>query len=491
MRRIRRGRLGAVLAMQAAVLAGASHAWAGIGFDPTTSTLRITHDANIDDPNDIPFVKTPSIVPPSTLLFPVNNYQMNHTFTFTPIEGPVSTTLAQGSLGHVTNSTTASFVLATGTGITQDDPNDFNIPGSSLLKFGLDLRWDVTTGGFGPLANGYASLAVGGTVGDLGSATVRVHLLFRNQAGTELRTAWDLEKTYPPGPFTDVLTTSRVLGSGALPAGSKLRVSGSVEFLASNAAGPTNINPIRAEFGGAPPTAHFKINQDGSYFDQNNWEPASPDEDGLLPLANAAGERAVFFGTGKVGHAVSLGSTVTLGTLEIAGNSPYSFTNGDSGRIEFRTRAGNAVLNTRGEGLAHSFLVPVEVAESLDLSTDQLAGVGFADTVSGAGSIQKFGPGSANFAASNANFTGDINVFDGTIRGGAFRALGVGHVVVDGGEVDYAVGGASGNPVLVKRGLINVDGVAEGDHFEIQQGGAIGGNPATVSSLHVGQELVL
>src|SRR5207248_10908548 len=122
--------------------------------------------------------------------------QMNHTFTFTPIEGPVSTTLAQGSLGNVTNSTTATFVLATGKGVTQDDPSDFNIKGSSSLKFNFDLRWDVPqTSNFGPLANGYASLAVGGTVGDLGSATVKVHMLFRNQAGIELRTAWDDEKT--------------------------------------------------------------------------------------------------------------------------------------------------------------------------------------------------------------------------------------------------------------------------------------------------------
>jgi autotransporter-associated beta strand protein len=488
-------RVGAVL-VAAAALVGVKHLWAGIAFDPTTSTLRITHDANIDDPNDTPFIKNPSTIPPSSGLFPVNNYQMNHTFTFTPIEGPTSTSLAQGSLGHVTNATTASFVLATGTGVTQDDPNDFNIKGSSSLKFNVDMRWDVTTGGFGPIANGYSSLAIGGTVGDLGSATVKVHLLFRNQSGTELRTAWDVEKTYGPGTFTDILTSSRALNAptATLPAGSKLRVSGTVEFLASNAAGPTNINPIRAEFGGAPPTAHFKIDQDGSYFDQANWEAVDPQEDGLRTIANAAGERAVFFGTpSKVGHIVSLGSTVTLGTMDIGGFAPYSFVNGDSGRIQFISRAGdgNTVLNVRGGGLTHAIQVPVELPENLELSTDTEASIGFGDVINGTGTIQKKGGGRAIFAASNNNFAGDVNVLDGTVRGTALRSLGLGHVTVDGGQVDYAAGGASANPVLVKRGLINVDAVTEGDHFEVQQGGGIGGNPSTVNSLHVGQELLL
>jgi autotransporter-associated beta strand protein len=485
-------RVGAMLAAAVAAFAGATNLWAGIAFDPTTSTLRITHDANINDLNDTPFIKNPSTVPPSSLIFPTNNYQMNHTFSFTSDGGVSSSTIAAGSLGHVTNATTASFILATGTGVVQDDPNDTNIKGPSSLRFDFDLRWDVTTGGFGPLANGYASLAVGGNVGVGGSATVITHLIWRNQSGTVLRTTWDNTTNYGPGTFTDILTTSRVLGSGALSADSKLRVNGFVEFQASNEGGPTTINPIRVEMGGAPPTAHFKIDQSGSYFDPANWESVPVGEDGLVPIANAAGQRAVFFGTnGKVGQTVSLGSTVTLGTLDIGGNSPYSFTNGDSGRFQFITQnGGNAVLNARG-GLSHAILVPVEVPQALDLITERSASIGFGNAVNGTGNIQKFGPGSATLAASNANFAGDISVFDGTIHGNAFRALGLGHVVVDGGDLEYGAGGASANPVIVKRGLINVDGVDTNDRFQVQQGGGIGGNPAVVNTLRVGQNLAL
>ncbi len=499
MRCIRRHRAGAVLAVQAAALAGAANLWAGIAFDPSTSKLTITHDANLNDPNDTVFTKNPSLIPPSGSLFPVNNYQMNHTFTVNgandgqPIQ---SSTLATGSLGHVTNSTTASFVLATGTGVIQDDPNDQLIRGPSSLKFVFDLRWDVTAGGFGPLSNGYASLAIGGIVGDLGQATVDVHLNWRNQNGTLLRTAYDTTPpaTYGPGSFTDVITTSRVLNSnGILPAGSKLRLTGTVEFTASNEGGPTSINPIRVEMGGAPPTAHFKIDQDGSYFDTANWLPVPEGEDGLRTLANAAGERAVFFGTnGKVPHTVSLGSSVTLGALEIDGNSPYTFTNGDSGRIQFVSSSGAPNrLDVRGNGFNHAIQVPVSVDQDLEVNTERSSSIGFGDVINGIGHIRKFGTGATIFAANNANFAGDISVFDGSVRGNAFRALGLGHVLVDGGQVDYGAAGASANPVLVRRGLVNVNAVGEGDRFEVQQGGAIGGNPNTVNSLHVGQELVL
>src|SRR5215210_6190550 len=118
MKCISRGRASALLALAAATTLGAANVFAGVAFDSTNSTLRITHDADIDNPNDVPFIKNPSLVPPSSALFPVNPYQMNnHEFS-----SGESSTIAAASLGHVTNATTASFMLATGTGITQFDP---------------------------------------------------------------------------------------------------------------------------------------------------------------------------------------------------------------------------------------------------------------------------------------------------------------------------------------------------------------------------------
>src|SRR2546423_14869430 len=97
MRCIRR-RMGALLAVQGAALAGAANIWAGVAFDPTVSTVKITQEANINDPNDTPFVKSPTSIPVSSALFPVNGYQLNnHTFTFrrggdVPVTSPTFTT---------------------------------------------------------------------------------------------------------------------------------------------------------------------------------------------------------------------------------------------------------------------------------------------------------------------------------------------------------------------------------------------------------------
>src|SRR4051794_35047813 len=78
---VRAGRRVCLIIAAATALGQAESLWAGVAFDPSTSKLTITHDANLNDPNDTVVTKNPSLVPPSGSLFPVNNYQMNHTFT--------------------------------------------------------------------------------------------------------------------------------------------------------------------------------------------------------------------------------------------------------------------------------------------------------------------------------------------------------------------------------------------------------------------------
>src|SRR5438132_184048 len=193
---MKRSRRGAVL-LAVATLAGARAAWAGISFD-SASRINLTHDADISNPADVPFSTGLISVPKSINLYPANPYQIDNTFT-----SATANTIAQGSLGQVTNATTASFVLATGTGVTQTDPINA-YPGSSSLKFDVDLDWNVTTGGFGPLANGFASLNTGVVVGLNGSAELLINLNFLNQNGTALRTPWIVNKQWlTQGTYTD------------------------------------------------------------------------------------------------------------------------------------------------------------------------------------------------------------------------------------------------------------------------------------------------
>src|SRR5687767_7411583 len=116
--RFSRRRAGVLLAAAASLGIG-QNLLADVSFDQTVSTLKITHDADINNPNDAVFTRQPSPIQRSTQIFPTNPYQMNnHVFAI----GDSSTTAA-GSLGHVTNATTASLTLAPGTGIVQVDPS--------------------------------------------------------------------------------------------------------------------------------------------------------------------------------------------------------------------------------------------------------------------------------------------------------------------------------------------------------------------------------
>src|SRR5258706_937663 len=135
-RRKGRGRI-ICAAAAVAVLGAIENSRAGISFD-STSRVTLTHDADISDPADVPFSTGPISVPKSINLYPVNPYQIDHTFT-----SGTANTIAQGSLGQVTNATTGSFVLATGTGVTQTDPIKA-FPGESSLKFDVDMFWNVT-----------------------------------------------------------------------------------------------------------------------------------------------------------------------------------------------------------------------------------------------------------------------------------------------------------------------------------------------------------
>jgi autotransporter-associated beta strand protein len=352
-----------VVLLAAAMGACTRVALAGIAFNSASSTLSLTHDADVSNSNIAPFVRNISPIPRSSALFPANPYQLDHTFT-----SGASSTDAVGSLGHVTNSTTASFTLATGTGVTQTDPGNAAYPGDSSLKFNIDAWWDVTTGGFGPLANGFGSLTAGGTVGVGGDASLSINIIFENASGTDLRTPWVVNKTWGAGPFNQTFSTGLVLNSPAasLPAGSRLRVRGTVEFRANNAETPTNFDAVRVEMGGAPPTAMFATNSEGDWFDRTRWQTVNVDEPGLLSLANGTGQRATFFGTSDAQlHRVDLGTAVTLGTLDIDAPRGYSFSG--AGSLTFATQAGNAVINVRNIEGANAIGAPVSLRNSTEV----------------------------------------------------------------------------------------------------------------------------
>ncbi|HEV8290616.1 MAG TPA: autotransporter-associated beta strand repeat-containing protein, partial [Tepidisphaeraceae bacterium] len=413
----------ATLLVAVAVLAGVQAAWAGISFDGV-SRVNLTHDADVSNAGDVPFSTGLIAVPRSVDIFPTNPYQLDHTFT-----SGAANTIALGSLGRVTNATTASFVLAAGTGVTQTDPINA-YPGESSLKFDVDLNWNVTTGGFGPLANGFASLNTGVVVGVGGSAELQINLSFLNQNGTALRTPWIVNKTWTEGTYADTFSTSRVLGAGSLPAGSKLRIVGTIEFLASNADSPSRFDALRAEFGGTPPTGACITDAQGSWFDPRNWQQQTfdPNEPGLLTIPNGLGHRAWFAGTSALqAHTIGITDNITLGTLDINSPTPYNFTG--SAPVTWSTQQREAVLNIRRATGSHSFTNPFVLASNLDAIVEGNSFLNLSGPVSGSQGITKFGAGTLLLSGSNS-YSGPTVVNEGKLQ---FAGVGATPITVNSG----------------------------------------------------------
>ena len=269
---VRRSALGAAVVSTVGVLVvglvPASQANAGIAFKDGISTVVITHDRDISIADTL--FKRAAPVPRSNQIYPINPYQLSRTV------GPDADTFSQAfaSIGHITNPSTASFALATGTGVTQTDADE-DFPGASSLKFNVDLRWNVLAGGFGPVATGFGSISAGGVVGSEGSTSVLINLSFTNENGTALRSNWVVNDVLTtPGAFAKTYTTTGVLGDGSLSAETELRVQGTIEFRASNAGTPSHITPLNAEVGGTPPTGTFYAGG-GQWHDPANWNSPS------------------------------------------------------------------------------------------------------------------------------------------------------------------------------------------------------------------------
>src|SRR5439155_11577253 len=165
------------------ILVAAAAATIGVVFDAdggvsldATSSAKLTHTADISNGSAQSSVKFVVPLPDSGSIYPASSYQYgSKTLSYTT-GGNTATTTATGSVGAVTNSMNIGFTLASGSGITQDDPSGKVFTDYSQLKFAVTGTWDVTTGGYGGGAYSYIAFSIASTVPTGGSAQVRVNL---------------------------------------------------------------------------------------------------------------------------------------------------------------------------------------------------------------------------------------------------------------------------------------------------------------------------
>src|SRR6266513_1402207 len=133
---MKRPRASAILAAAAMAIVGAHSARAAINFESLNSFVDITHDPSTFNTGDTPRSVHVLKVPTYDKIYPyVSTYQLDSPFAIGS-----STTHALASLGHSTNSTSGSFKLASGSGVSQDDPGD-NFKGYSTLTWNVNLWW--------------------------------------------------------------------------------------------------------------------------------------------------------------------------------------------------------------------------------------------------------------------------------------------------------------------------------------------------------------
>jgi hypothetical protein len=366
---MRRSR-GKICALLSAIAVGtAGQVWAGINFDPTTSNVTMTHDRDISTPDSLYIVKLGTAadalmtVPKASTINPPTAPQLNNNFG--SLDPAHSSSTAVAALGQVTNNTTASFTLGTGSGVSQNDP-DHIYPGASSLLYNVDLWWTVPAASqFGPLANGFASIAMGGTVGAGSSASLSINLKFLDGAGVPWRSDWLVNQSFGPGTIAQTFTTAKVLGGGTLTANKKLHITGTVEFRAANDGGPVNINPVRMEVGGTPPTGVFKTNTTGFWNNPGNWEqPTDPADTNILSAPSGIGYRALFYGTtGGSGASVQMNVPVTLGTLDVDNTDDFNFFSSGGFSLQTLAGSGNAVINIRGTKGSSTIASPIVTEE--------------------------------------------------------------------------------------------------------------------------------
>ncbi|CAN5642211.1 hypothetical protein BH09PLA1_BH09PLA1_27620 [soil metagenome] len=464
---------------------------AAITYSQSSSSVTLTHDANTSSGGAD---KTVNLAPPSSSS--MTSFQINNT-----ISGSTNS-VGKGSIGSVTNPTTATFTLAAGTGVTQVDPT--HVWGPSSVKFNLNGVWNTGTTAFGPTATGYFSMGYAGSVGGAGSmAQVKINLTFKDDLGNTLRSAISFIDTITAsGSFAKTYTSSVPMTGGTVAANRQIRVNGTVEFLADNGGGPVDLAPVNFDCGGAPPTATW-VSGNGDFNNAANWngvgtnfivEPGST----LPTVPNQPGDRARFVNlslTPSGTRNITVSSAVTLGTLDVDDDDAVAFLQVGGGALNFATMSGDAVIHTgNSQGSSVTNLsTPISLGAPLKISVDSASDLAarssgrtpgaqntnngvlnMGSMISGPQSITTIGDGTVALLGGSVpnTFTGGLHSRAGFVDAGKMGALGTGTSTVQDSRLNYQVSGAANpNTVTGVTALGQVTyspkNTAPGDRFSI------------------------
>ncbi|MCS7034299.1 MAG: hypothetical protein NZ561_09945, partial [Phycisphaerae bacterium] len=315
-----------------------------------------------------------------------------------------------GTVTTVTNSTTATFTLASGTGVTESDPAKV-WPSPSRLRIDLnDLRWNIGANGFGPTATAYLSLTVAGVIGSGGTGAFIISgLSFRDGAGNVLTSTGTLGTgatfNFGPGSFSQQVPATpfnKLLTAPSLGAGTQFRIGGTLEFQVNNDETPTLLEPVAIDLGAAPPTARFDTDQVSGtiplWTNPQAWSADDTVVPGIVP--DRPGDRALFMPSTNSprNRFVLITAPITVGTVDVndpsgSGMSIVADGNGSAQQnlLNFRTLPAGSITqssvlhhrNSRGSN-ALQIAAPVVLHNPLDAHIDSARGTTLSSSVTAA-----------------------------------------------------------------------------------------------------------
>lgn len=193
-----------------------------------------------------------------------------------------------------------------------------------------------------------------------------------------------------------------------------------------------------------PAPTRWAVNGDGAWGTAGNWNPATVPNgvDKVARLSSSALSSAT-------GAAIAVNLPVTLGSLEVEGEKP--FTLGAANSITFNATGATAVLKSNASaGESLTFLGGVVLASPLEVTVADASVITLGGSLSdnaGAGTLTKNGSGDLVLAGNTDSFTGNV-------------IIGAGRVVLDqSGNRSFAPSVEGGGSLLIKGGgTLSLDG---------------------------------
>lgn len=360
----------------------------------TGGTVRLTHTPDSGDGARVSSSGPVTGIPVPASRLNTGGFSLDGTNTF----GSARST-GKAKAAHVTNSTTASLILRSGTGITQSDPlNQYLGFSRTEVHIPTPLTWGLGNAKF-PFFTRYGSFTVAGNVGTGGFARFNANLTFRNESNQQIGSILLSTGTITtPGPFSRTLTAS---GPPDVLSGGQIRLSGTITFDVGNDEAPSDMVLLHGEAGGSQGSTYTYAGGTRDWNTNVAWISA----DGVPSFPGTLGTRVLFGESAGTFDQVTVraGSSQGFGSIDAFGPRTVNVT-----RFE-----GSATLATSGNlvgrpnlravgGATLRVAVPIVVSgngfgvEAAAGSNVQIINNGRLETSSGTGSLNilKTGEGS-------------------------------------------------------------------------------------------------